>query len=109
MKGLTTDPRDRAHFSDLVHQIYEAAIFPDRWPEIMAIIASSFGTDKGLLFTPFVAPQGGGYIFPTGISEETLQLWASVYIEHDVWGKVGMERGLWQPGAAYSDEDTQNF
>src|SRR5688572_17639244 len=90
--------RDAAHFSELVHQIYEAAIYPERWSELMATIAASFGTEKGLLFTPYVAPQNGGFIFPAGISEDTLQLWATSYIDLDIWAKGGMERDLWRTG-----------
>jgi DNA-binding CsgD family transcriptional regulator/PAS domain-containing protein len=97
--------RDTTHFSDLAHLIYEAAIYPERWPQLMTTIASTFGADKGLLFTPFVPPQSGGLIFPTGISEESLQLWASVYIDLDLWAQAGMNRGLWKAGNVVVDEE----
>ena len=97
--------RSASHLSALVHLIYEAGIHPERWNKVVEAIAASFGTSKALLFTPFVAPQHGGMIFPTGISEETLQLWGSSYIEHDIWAKQIEQQGLWRAGDVMLDEE----
>ena len=70
----------------------------------MAASAQSFGTSKGLLFTPYVPPQNGGLIFPAGLSEDTLQLWGTRYIEHDIWSRRVHERSLWKAGEVLLDE-----
>jgi DNA-binding CsgD family transcriptional regulator len=97
--------RDAAALSDLVHAIYEAGLYPAQWNDTVAKVAASFGADKGLLFTPFVAPQHGGMIFPAGISEDMLQLWASAYIDRDIWAAGGAEKGILRAGTAWIDED----
>lgn len=99
------DPRGAAALSGLVHQIYEASVHPERWNDAVAAIAASFGSTKGLLFTPYMAPQHGGLIFPYGISEATLQLWGSSYIDHDIWAKTVQMRQLWSDGAVWLDDE----
>lgn len=97
--------RGAGHLSALLHQIYDAAVHPERWNDVVAAVAHSLGTDKGLLFTPYVAPQHGGLIFPAGISEETLQTWGSSYIDHDIWAQDLLSKNLWRTGAVLLDDD----
>ena len=57
------------------------------------------------MLTPNVAPQHGGLVFPSGIDEASLQVWATRYIDKNVWA-IGMEkRGLWREGHAWVGED----
>lgn len=100
-----SNKRDAKHLSDLVHLIYDASVHPERWNGVVAAIAASFGTSKGLLFTPFLAPQHGGLIFPVGIDEAALQLWASSYIDKDIWAQRAQARGLLRAGAVLLDHE----
>ena len=93
------------HLSDLVHRIYDASVHPERWSGVVGAIAASFGSSKGLLFTPFLAPQNGGLIFPVGIDEAALQLWASCYIDQDIWAQRSLARGLWRTGEVLRDHE----
>ena len=97
--------RDANHLSDLAHRIYDASVHPERWNGVVAAIAASFGSSKGLLFTPFLAPQHGGLIFPVGIDEAALQLWASSYIDQDIWAQRVQARGLWRAGVVLRDQE----
>jgi DNA-binding CsgD family transcriptional regulator len=97
--------RDVKHLSDLAHQIYDASVHPKLWNGVVAAIAASFGSSKGLLFTPFLAPQHGGLIFPVGIDEAALQMWASSYIDQDIWAQRAQARGLWRQGAVLLDHE----
>jgi DNA-binding CsgD family transcriptional regulator len=92
-------------FSELIHQIYEAASKPAQWPQVVASIGHSLRAQKGLLFTPFLGPQDGGFLFPWNFREDALQLWATKYIEHDVWSMEARRKGLWVAGAAYVGDD----
>ena len=97
--------RDTQHLSDLVHQIYDASVHPEHWSQVVASITASFGSAKGLMLTPNLGPQHGGLVFPAGIDEADLQLWASHYIDKNVWA-IGMQkRGLWREGHAWVGED----
>jgi DNA-binding CsgD family transcriptional regulator len=97
--------RDATHLSDLAHRIYDASVHPEKWNAVVATIAASLGASKGLLFTPFLAPQHGGLVFPVGIDEAALQLWASSYIDKDVWALSAQARGLWRTGAVLRDHE----
>jgi DNA-binding CsgD family transcriptional regulator len=96
--------RDAQHLSDVLHRIYEASTDPKKWNDAVAAIATSFGSSKALLFTNRLAPQHGGLLFPVGISESAIQLWASSYIEHDIWALEAVRQGLWREGAALIDD-----
>jgi DNA-binding CsgD family transcriptional regulator len=97
--------QDVIQLSDLVHQIYDASVHPERWNAVVAAIAASFGSSKGLLFTPYLAPQHGGLIFPAGIDEAALQLWGSAYIDQDIWAKRAQARGQLRVGEVLVDDD----
>ncbi len=98
-------PRDAAELSALAHQIYEASVHPERWNGAVARVAASFGTTKGLLFTPYLAPNHGGLMFPAGIDEAALQLWASSYIDHDIWSQRVQAKDMWREGRVLRDEE----
>jgi DNA-binding CsgD family transcriptional regulator len=100
-----TGHRSPEQLSKLLHLIYHAGMNPECWNTAVREIAASFGSSKALLFTPMLAPQHGGLIFPAGISEATLQLWGSNYIEHDIWTQQLRDRNLWRQGEAMLDID----
>ena len=97
--------RDATHLSELVDLIYSAALHPEQWSHVVAAIAASFDSSKGLLFTPYLAPQQGGFIFPVNIDEATLKLWASTYIEHDIWSIHMKQKGIARDGLVLIDEE----
>jgi DNA-binding CsgD family transcriptional regulator/PAS domain-containing protein len=97
--------RSHAALSGLIHRIYEAASKPQEWPNVVEAIGYSLQARKGLLFTPFLGPQEGGFVFPWNFPEGDLQRWATKYIEHDVWSIQAREKGLWVAGAAYIGDD----
>jgi len=92
-------------FSDLVHLIYDAGLHPERWGATVAAIARSLGATKGLLFTPRLAPQHGGLVFPAGIAEKTLQLWGSRFIDKDTWAHAALAKGLFTGNHCWTDAD----
>lgn len=97
--------RSLDHLSHLIHLIYDAGIHPERWVTAVAAIAESFNTTKALLFTPTLAPQHGGIIFPAGITENSIQLWASKYLGQDPWIKAIEDRDLWKQGGVARGDD----
>lgn len=100
-----TTARTPDALSQLVHLAYEAAVRPQGWNNVVAAIGASLGASKGILFTPFVGPQDGGLLFPWRIGEQELQLWATRYIDHDIWSIRAREGGLWREGVSYVGED----
>jgi DNA-binding CsgD family transcriptional regulator len=101
---LTDSGRSAEELSTLIHQIYEAVAEPQNWPRVVGAIAQSMSAQQGLLFTPYMRPQEGGFLFPWMIQESHLQLWGSKYIEHDIWAKSIVEKDLWHEGGVLTDE-----
>jgi DNA-binding CsgD family transcriptional regulator len=97
--------RDIELHSNLVQEIYSASVHPERWDQVVASIAASFGFGKGLLFTPFVAPQDGGIIVGAGIDKSCLKSWAGSYAEADVWAQALGRHGPIHDGLAYTEEN----
>jgi hypothetical protein len=98
--------RDLQHLSDLVHQIYDASVHPERWNHVAAAIAASLDSDKGLLLTTKQKPQMGGLVFPAGITEANLQLCATHFMGTENLWEIGLEkRGLYLEGQVYDGDD----
>jgi DNA-binding CsgD family transcriptional regulator len=85
-------------FSALVHQIYEGATDSSAWTRIVAAIADHLDAEKGLLLTPFDAPDKGGFIFPHRITQQHIELWKSRYLPEDLWARRMVERNLFYEG-----------
>lgn len=61
--------------SDLIGRIYDAAVDPIVWPEVVERTTVWLDAPKGLLMTPFNPPSTGGYALPFGIDQAGLELW----------------------------------
>lgn len=85
-------------FNKLVHQIYEGATNASAWGAIISAVAQHIDAEKGLLLTPFDAPDKGGFIFPHGIGQQHIALWKSRYLPEDLWARRIVERNLFFEG-----------
>jgi DNA-binding CsgD family transcriptional regulator len=97
--------RNNQFLSDLVHQIYDAGVHPERWSQVVAEIAASFNTDQGLLCTPYLGAQHGGLYFVVGIEEEYVQLYGTHYVDQNIWNQRMEERGMWIEGRVYTGDE----
>ena len=104
MSSLDADP-----IFPLIGRIYDAALDPAAWPGVVREIARIQKSDKALLLTPLNAPDQGGVVFPSGISESAMQQWATRYIKHDIWTQAVEAKGLFVEGRVLTNEDLVNF
>ncbi|HZZ94344.1 MAG TPA: helix-turn-helix transcriptional regulator [Usitatibacter sp.] len=93
------------HFSRVVDRIYEAGLRPELWPRAVESIAGLHGCDKALLNTPSLSPASGGFVFPHGLSESTLELWGTKFVEHDPWVRAALEKDLFHEGTVVLGDD----
>lgn len=91
--------------SELLHLIYGAATEPRQWSAVLAAVAHSMQGKTGLLYTPFLSPQKNGLIHTLNIPAEKTMLWATKYLEHDLWANRAMVMGLPKQGAILIDSD----
>src|SRR5690349_18913988 len=92
-------------FSALVQQIYEGCTDPLAWTRIVAELSDYLEAEKGLLLTPFDAPDQGGFVFPHAIDQAHLMLWETRYLPEDLWARRVGERGLMQQGNVILSKD----
>ena len=87
-----------AAYDQLVHQIYEAALEPVRWTEVVRRITAACGGCSGMLFTPMNSPAQGGMTIACNIPQWTLEHWAARSIHEDPYMQVAHQRGLVREG-----------
>lgn len=66
--------------SELIGRIYDAAVDPIVWTEVVERTAVWLDAPMGLLMTPFNPPSTGGYVLPFGIDQAGLELWGARYV-----------------------------
>lgn len=98
--------RSAETLSDLLHLIYGAATDPAQWPAVLETVASSLHGRSGVFFTPFLPPHERGMYHTHNITPEQSVLWATKYLQLDMWTHRAFERGLVQQGAVITDADT---
>lgn len=91
--------------SELLHLIYGAATEPRQWSAVLAAVAHSMQGKTGLLYTPFLPPHKNGLLHTLNIPAEKTMLWATKYLEHDLWVNRAMAMGLAKQGAVVIDSD----
>lgn len=103
--AVLSGPYSAEKLSELLHLIYGAATDPGRWGDVLTAVAHSMQGKNGLLYTPFLPPHKNGLLHTLNIPPEKSMLWATKYLEHDIWVNRSMERGLAQQGAVVMDSD----
>lgn len=95
--------------SQLIGQIYDAALNPALWPSVMQGIASAQASPKALLLTLFVRPNEGGFQFSANISPSFLEQYDTRYAPMDAWTGAGLTKGVFQEGNVALDSDLIPF
>ena len=94
-----------ATYDSLVHQIYDAALEPTRWTQVVRDITRACGGCSGMLFTPMHGPQQGGITIVDNIPQWTLEHWAARSIREDPYMCVANQRGLVREGFVVNGSD----
>lgn len=94
-----------ADLSALIDLIYQGATDPNHWNFVLPAIAEWLNAPKGMLFTPLVARNNGGYYFAHKIPDSMMQLLQTKYITKDLWAIRGIEKGLVYEGNVVLGEE----
>jgi len=89
----------------LIGRIYDAALQPAMWPQVMLQVVDYVEGTKGLLFTSLLTLDDGGFAFPYKLPESFLQLWNAKYSEHDLWSSAALRLGKYHGGTVVLDSD----
>ncbi len=96
---------DLEQFSGLVDAIYEGATDAQAWPSILEKISVWLNVSKGLLFTPLIRLDAGGFANVLGLSQACIQEWAAPDAPADLWAQRILEQGLDGEGQVVLGQD----
>jgi DNA-binding CsgD family transcriptional regulator/PAS domain-containing protein len=84
--------------SSLVGLIYDAALDPDRWPDVLRSIAASVGAAGAALVHHDMRDHRGGILAAVGADPEAVRKYDEHFAAHDPWLKGGEVQGLLDTG-----------
>jgi DNA-binding CsgD family transcriptional regulator len=87
-------PTGFARYDEVVHRIYDAALRPQSWPDVVASIAHLLEASRAVLFTWAHSPAQGGFSFTHNIPEAAVALWAAKSMREDPLMAVALGKGL---------------
>jgi DNA-binding CsgD family transcriptional regulator/PAS domain-containing protein len=94
-----------AVFSTHIGLIYDAALNPTLWPQVVEEITDWLRGRGGMLFTPFHSVDSTGFLFPARMEQAQLQEYASRYQSGDVWAIASAQKGYVVTGKVYTSEE----
>ena len=96
---------DIEEFGEIVGAIYDAALRPELWPDVVARITASLAGFAGMLFTPLNPSKLEGFSASAQLSSETIRRYVERYYALDVWTKAAVAKNLFKTGVVVSDEE----
>jgi DNA-binding CsgD family transcriptional regulator len=90
--------------SALIDLIYQGTTNIEAWERALGEICEWLGGRDAIIFTPFHAPDIGGFIVAYNMTAPMLELWGTKYLAHDIWAQRCIEKGLVSTGAVLRDQ-----
>lgn len=92
-------------YSALLDQVYQAALEPWQWPDVLVSSAGWLGAQRALMFTPDAGFDDGGFFYSHGVSAEEMTLWNSRHVGEDFWTSRTLAKKLDYEGSVFLDND----
>lgn len=85
---------DLVEYDELIHHVYDAALEPHRWPDVVAHVAHACSTSRSLMYTPLHVPAQGGLVFSHNITQAAIEQWSAFSVSDDPFASAALARGL---------------
>jgi DNA-binding CsgD family transcriptional regulator/PAS domain-containing protein len=90
---------------DLVGDIYQAGLEPERWPTVLGRISQAFEADLACIYTPAPAFPEQALYLTHNFSDSTQAHYAAYYHQHDAWTGAANQRDIYIQGlVAFGEE-----
>ncbi|MEW5787654.1 MAG: helix-turn-helix transcriptional regulator [Pseudomonadota bacterium] len=90
---------------DLVGDIYQAGLEPERWPIVLGRISQAFEADLACIYTPAPAFPEQALYLTHNFSDSTQAQYAAYYHQHDAWTGAANQRDIYIQGlVAFGEE-----
>ena len=83
---------------DLIGDIYQAGLEPQRWPEVLKRISAAFEADLACIYTPTVVRPEQAIYVAYNISVSSQTAFSAYYHLLDAWTQGALEQGLYIQG-----------
>jgi len=94
-----------ARYDDLLHDVYESALTPTRWPATLGTVAETFDARSVVLWSFMHGVEQGGICFTHNLDQPMMEAWATISPAEDPFVQAAISRNLIVDGAAYKDSD----
>lgn len=90
---------------DLVGDIYQAGLEPDRWPKVIAHLSQIFEADLACIYTPFPARPEQALYLTHNFTREMEQAYSTYYHRLDEWTGAALRQGRYIQGTVALGEE----
>lgn len=90
---------------DLVGDIYQAGLEPERWPSVLGRISQAFEADLACIYTPAPTFPEQALYLTHNFSDSTQAQYVAYYHQHDAWTGAANQRDIYIQGlVAFGEE-----
>ncbi|HRH79967.1 MAG TPA: helix-turn-helix transcriptional regulator [Thiobacillaceae bacterium] len=90
---------------DLVGDIYQAGLEPERWPSVLARLSWAFAADLACIYTPFPARPEQTLYLTHNFTPEMEQAYSAYYHRLDEWTGAALRQGRYIQGTVALGEE----
>jgi DNA-binding CsgD family transcriptional regulator/PAS domain-containing protein len=91
-------PEDSAGLLELVGEIYQAGLEPERWPQVLKQLSDTFAADLACIYTPIVARPEQAIYLTHNFSEASQTAYSAYYHQHDAWTRSAVDKSIYIQG-----------
>lgn len=91
-------PEDSAGLLELVGEIYQAGLEPERWPQVLKQLSDTFAADLACIYTPIVARPEQAIYLTHNYTEASQIAYSTYYHQHDAWTRSALQKAIYIQG-----------
>lgn len=97
-KSHQTHREREAGLLDLLGDIYQAGLEPERWPAVIAAMSRVFEADLACIYTPIVTRPERALYLTYNFAESTQADYSAYYHQLDAWTQSALQRDIYYQG-----------
>lgn len=91
-------PEQNAGLLELVGEIYQAGLEPERWPQVLKQLSDTFAADLACIYTPIVARPEQSIYLTHNYTEASQIAYSTYYHQHDAWTRSALQKAIYIQG-----------
>ncbi len=91
-------PEQNAGLLELVGEIYQAGLEPERWPQVLKQLSNTFAADLACIYTPIVTRPEQAIYLTHNYTEASQIAYSTYYHQHDAWTRSALQKAIYIQG-----------